>query len=1008
MKQTTFKTKEECLSAIRFCRELLEQEPEQWMLEQLENFNKEESNASKKQAIGVIADSDTPIWDILKANYPYGSMPQDKIDCVESAVAQLLANSKDAEKPGLLLGKIQCGKTDTFEDIIGLAFDKGIDIAIVLTKGTKALANQTMKRMRHDFRFFKNTDDVTDSPQIFIYDIMTIWRNLKQNKVNAGKVVFICKKQTTNIEHLIDMFDSSDFLKDKKVLVIDDEADFASRNYMSVKLEAQKNEHGEPIKQEHESTLAKISRQINDFIDIPKYCRYLQVTATPYCLYLQPDGILNLNGQYVKPFKPRFTCLVPTHEKYIGGKQYFVESANPESMYSHLFHPITKKCINVLGHEDKRYIRDGASSANIYGLTYALVSYFMATAIRRIQRLETENKKYSGSAVFHVEIGKKNHDWQKRIITSLVNKIIEAIMDDNNLDKRIWMAFDCIYKDFAESNLKGRSEGLITVNMPSKGNIIHELKRIFDPDYRDYHIQVVNSDEQMDALLDEDTGELELSASANIFIGGNILDRGVTVKNMICFFYGRNPQRFQQDTVLQHARMYGARSKEDMAVTRFHTSNSIYLILKRMNELDDQLRQWFEEGRDKDEPNAVFVGFDKDIRPCAPSKIKVSNTLTIKAQKRVLPIGFWTASKTATAKTMKEIDNLITSAENYSDTSEFTINKSTAMTILQHIESMYVYDSKYDNMDHKYDMRELMCTLSHCMSQSDDKVYILHRTDRNMSRLRENGGFIDAPDDGRTDLSPARNLAIDIPVLMLIRENGNRMVYDNINFGWNDASFYWPVLVTQSNVKPAMFSIEQKANPEVVVYDNDILKGIESDDVLKLTFKENLTDRFGDEGTIYQAPDYIYETRGLKDTTAALYIEKDDNGEWLINKNVSFNDIDYKGVYSYNNGNFPFVLRRYKYLLLTTGRDAKANQMLLELADVSEYEVESCPVFDDDYNLLDADDNSLLISASDILIDRDLNNHDFVDDGITQWRIKYPIKRVLRYREGIHSIDGED
>jgi hypothetical protein len=170
MKQTTFKTKEECLSVIKFCRESLEQEPEQWMLEQLENFNKEVSNVSKKQTDSVMVGSDTPIWDILRANYPYGSMPQNKIDCVESAVAQLLVNSKDAEKPGLLLGKIQCGKTDTFEDIIGLAFDKGIDIAIVLTKGTKALANQTMKRMRHDFRFFKNTDDVTDSPQIFIYE----------------------------------------------------------------------------------------------------------------------------------------------------------------------------------------------------------------------------------------------------------------------------------------------------------------------------------------------------------------------------------------------------------------------------------------------------------------------------------------------------------------------------------------------------------------------------------------------------------------------------------------------------------------------------------------------------------------------------------------------------------------------------------------------------------------------------------------------------------------------
>lgn len=47
-------------------------------------------------------------------------------------VDALLADVENATDPGLLLGKIQCGKTDTFENIIGLAFDRGIDITIVL------------------------------------------------------------------------------------------------------------------------------------------------------------------------------------------------------------------------------------------------------------------------------------------------------------------------------------------------------------------------------------------------------------------------------------------------------------------------------------------------------------------------------------------------------------------------------------------------------------------------------------------------------------------------------------------------------------------------------------------------------------------------------------------------------------------------------------------------------------------------------------------------------------
>src|SRR4051812_18183998 len=49
-----------------------------------------------------------------------------------------------------------------------------------------------------------------------------------------------------------------------------------------------------------------------------------------------------------------------------------------------------------------------------------------------------------------------------------------------------------------------------------------------------------------------------------------IFDRGITIPNMIAFYYGRNPKTMQADTVLQHSRMYGARDRRDLAVTRFH------------------------------------------------------------------------------------------------------------------------------------------------------------------------------------------------------------------------------------------------------------------------------------------------------------------------------------------------------------------------------------------------------------------------------------------------------
>ncbi len=84
-----------------------------------------------------------------------------------------------------------------------------------------------------------------------------------------------------------------------------------------------------------------------------------------------------------------------------------------------------------------------------------------------------------------------------------------------------------------------------------------------------------------------------------------------------------------------------------------------------MNDLDEQLRQWFIEGKDVDVPNAVFVGFDKDIRPCASQKIKASNAITLKQQQIFRPVGFWTGTKTAINKTIEKIDRMNTQSADY-------------------------------------------------------------------------------------------------------------------------------------------------------------------------------------------------------------------------------------------------------------------------------------------------------------------------------------------------------
>jgi len=108
-------------------------------------------------------------------------------------------------------------------------------------------------------------------------------------------------------------------------------------------------------------------------------------------------------------------------------------------------------------------------------------------------------------------------------------------------------------------------------------------------------ITKVNSDNDIKKLLAAD-GQLKLRTPFNMFIGGQILDRGITINNLIALYYGRTPHRFQQDTVLQHSRMYGARSMADLAVTRFYAPQHVYQIMRRIHEFDGALREAFESG----------------------------------------------------------------------------------------------------------------------------------------------------------------------------------------------------------------------------------------------------------------------------------------------------------------------------------------------------------------------------------------------------------------------------
>lgn len=901
-------------------------------------------------------------------------MTPEKEKVVREMTDQLMMEGENATQPCLLLGKVQCGKTDTFLSIMGLCFDRGIDVAVVMTKGTNTLTKQTIERLNKDFRFFKNDGTYGQKVVIYIYDILDLYKRggLSDYQLNdpANKFIIVCKKENTNLKDLIELFENSEILRRKKVLVCDDEADFASRAYYQRK---------------GELSLLRIAEHIEKFVTLPAFCRYMQITATPYSLYLQPDGTVQLrDGQEASPWLPRYTGLVPIHDKYIGGKQYYVDSQegeiddegifHPANMYGCLYQPVDQICIDILSARNEFYLESRAHSENLDSLNFAVVSYLFAAAVRTIQTKKKSNKKYYSSCLIHCEINKHKHAWQEELITEIIEDIKQAFLHKANSDLHILDLESDAYESLKLSNELGNRQGLINEKFPTFAEVEAEVKRILE--YNDYTINVVNSEEPGKvATMLNDKGQLRLEQALNFFIGGSILDRGITIDNMLCFFYGRDPKKFQMDTVLQHARMYGARDKEDMACTRFFTTPDIYDVLKTMNVFDDYLYQYLKAHRDTvqtDDFTSMVIGYDKRISPSAQNKYTPANTKVLKPYQRTYPVGFQTIEPTENNKLTKKIEEILQHAVEGKKANEdgfYLVHYNDVVEILSLIRESYTYATEYNNVGLEWDINDMVTPLEHLTYDTDGMVLVTVRGDRNLSRERENifdkrGRFIDAPEAGGEIKIDKKN-AIDRPVLVLLKQNGSK------DLGWRGTAFYWPVLTTPQNMNAGIFTVNgnkkfRKAKKQIEL---ETLGNYPKDEVLPLTIKKEF---FFDIILDYRKEDW----REIKATNANLFLEKDLMGKLIL---VEGTDPDkYYDLTTVNDNIFPFEVKDYKYLHLRTSMDLSGSQAIIKLKEDDPYEMVCRP-----------------FEQQDVVYTEFNEGQDVTDQSAGVWNIVYHLDMVL-------------
>lgn len=696
--------------------------------------------------------------------------------CVRETLERLREQETTSSKPGILLGKIQSGKTRAYLGVIGLAFDQNYDIAVILTKGTKSLAKQTLKRVREDFRPFLESDTVQ------VFDIMSLPSNLTPYELSQ-KIILVVKKEDDNLRRLLDAFQSQyPRLTSKRLLIIDDEADIASLSFR---------------RRQGQIDPGVISNQVDQLRDLVHGSGFLQVTATPYSLYLQPDESASRNGASLfKPKRPAFTVILPIHSGYVGGDYYFEKSTDPTSPAYYFFEPVPNSERDALKVEDRRrfLIENVLTETNAQTLVRAVLNFITGSTIRRMQQVRAGKPQEKYSFLFHTESARDSHDWQERVANQINQSLFDSARDETTIFNTLIRA---AYDDLR------RSIEIADAELPAFEDVRNEVKQALRDGY--LMITKVNSDSEIEALLD-DEGQLRLRTPLNWFIGGQILDRGITIRNLIGFYYGRNPRRFQQDTVLQHSRMYGSRPQEDLPVTRFYAPPHVYQIMRNINEFDAALREAFLSGAH--EQGVYFIQRDAADRliPCSPNKLLFSKVTTIRPGRRIVPVDFQTVARTAGNRLLREIDTRVETLCNGSIGTTIQIDVSDAVAVLKLCYQLLEFD---DPDDEQADSQ--IAILEHFAQKAEPtqdrgRVWLVTAVDRNVTRYRIAGRFSDAPDT-KQQADEATSHAIDIPALMLLRQNGAEKDQ------WRGLPFWWPVVVTPRNAVTSVFAAETAASP---------------------------------------------------------------------------------------------------------------------------------------------------------------------------------------------------
>ena len=543
------------------------------------------------------------------------------ISRLDQTTDQVLSRLEDPQREGrwdrrgLVVGQVQAGKTSHYTGLICKAADSGYRVIVVLAGSTNNLRSQTQLRLDEGFlgfdsRITRKFDK--SSPRVGVGNFLPregkppvahtgtnsedngdfstrVAQSFGIQPGGADPLLLVVKKNKTVLENLRDWARGFQSVRDPEhghpiqrgipLLLIDDEADYASINTRPLFVESNTTETVE-------TEPATINRLIREILNSFEQSAYVGYTATPFAnIFIYPGTDHEVYGEDL--FPRDFILQLPSPSNYFGAPALFGHQADhnvgiEESIGLPLIRTVDDADPWIPLKHKKQWIPGPLPSS----LEDALLMFLIATSVRRARG----SNDVHNTMLVHV--------------TRFVN--VQAYIAEQ-LEQEV-----------------RRIRNRLRYGESGDGSVMGELRRLWKDDYLPTYEELLRdrpelrgelppvSWSQVERELEATVARvdvLKVNGSASdalaywncpdglyaIAVGGDKLSRGLTLEGLTISYYLRASRLY--DTLMQMGRWFGYRPAY-LDVCRIFTTAELQDSYRHLSLVEQELQRDFQEMAD--------------------------------------------------------------------------------------------------------------------------------------------------------------------------------------------------------------------------------------------------------------------------------------------------------------------------------------------------------------------------------------------------------------------------